>query len=171
MKKKILGAKKREFLLFLERILVVIMAVGLSFVFMNSFLTVSTSYGTNYHYTLAPLDGDKPFEDKEIFQALVKGNMEQITRYVVICHQLETNGKYDTHKKIDITRYANRSETVVGEYPIAEFYLEDLIKWGNYGFTHNTVVGSLEELNQLFADNKATYTEKTLPGVTEYIVE
>ena len=168
MKKKILGAKKREFLLFLERILVVIMAVGLSFVFMSSFLTVSTSYGTNYHYTLAPLDGDKPFEDKEIFQALVKGNMEQITRYVVICHQLETNGKYDTHKKIDITRYANRSETVVGEYPIAEFYLEDLIKWGNYGFTHNTVVGSLEELNQLFADNKATYTEKTLPGVTEY---
>ena len=29
--------------------------------------------------------------------------MEQITRYVVICHQLESNGKYDENKKIEIT--------------------------------------------------------------------
>lgn len=168
MKKKILGARKREFLLFLERILVVIMAVGLSFVFMNSFLTFSTSYGTNYHYTLAPLEGDKAFEDREIFQTLARGNMKQITRYVVIRHQLETNGKYDAHKKIDITQYANRLEALVGEQPAAQFYLDDLIKWGNYGFTYTTVVGSWEELNQLFAYNKATYTGRNLPGMTEY---
>lgn len=168
MRKKSLSSKKREFLLFLERILVVLMAVSMSVVFVNSFLTISTSYGTDYHYTVSLLEREREFEDKSIFQTLAKGNMEQITRYVVIRHQLETNGKYDPHKVIDIAEFANRSDTVVKEQPTARFYLDDLIKWGNYGFTYNKVIGSWSELNRLFAGNKAVYTKEILPGVEEY---
>ena len=90
-------------------------------------------------------------KDKEIFQALLSGNMEQITRYVVIRHQLETNGEYDEMKKVDITQYANRVNGVESGQPTAQYYLDDLVTWGNYGFTYKTVVGTWEELNALFA--------------------
>lgn len=169
MKNKVLGNKKRECLLFLERILVVVMAVSISLVFMNSFLTISTSYGTDYHYTVSLLERDKEFEEKSIFPALVKGNMEQITRYVVIRHQLETNGKYDIHKTIDISGFASRSDVVIEEQPTALFFLDDLIKWGNYGFTYNKVIGTWSELNLLFADNEAIYTEETIPGAAREV--
>ena len=153
MKKKVLSDKKREFLLFLERILAVILAVSLTFIFINSFFNISTSYGTTYHYMVSPLDQEQDFEDKDIFRALLIGNMEQITRYVVIRHQLETNGSYDEKKKIDISQYANRSKSVIEQQPTAQYYLDDLITWGNYGFTYKTVVGTWEELNALFAKN------------------
>ena len=62
---------------------------------------------------VSPLDREQDFEDKEIFHALLNGNMEQITRYVVIRHQLETNGAYDENKKVEITRFANRNNAIV----------------------------------------------------------
>ena len=151
MKKKVISSKKRELLLFMERILAVVLAVCVTFIFMNSFFHISTSYGTTYHYMVSPLDREQDFEDKEIFQALLHGNMEQITRYVVICHQLETNGAYDENKKIKITQFANRNKGIVENMPTAEYYLDDLVTWGNYGFTYKTVVGTWDELNALFA--------------------
>ena len=153
-KKKVLSSTRRELLLFLERILAVVLAVSIIFIFVNSFFNFSTSYGTTYHYAVSPLDQEKSFEDKEIFQALLTGNMEQITRYVVIRHQLETNGKYDENKKVDITGYANRSKQMTVYQPTAEYYLDDLVTWGNYGFTYKTVVGTWEELNALFLKNQ-----------------
>lgn len=148
--------------------MVVLLAVSMSIVFMNSFLSINTSYGTSYRYILSPLEQDRGFEDKEIFQTLVKGNIEQITRYVVIRSQMETGGKYDAKKKVDISLFANRSQTMVEEQPTAQFYLDDLIKWGNYGFTYNTLIGTWDELNQLFSRNKAVYTEESIPGVKKY---
>ena len=158
MKKKVLSSKKRELLLFTERILAVVLAVSMTFIFINSFFNISTSYGTTYHYAASPLDREQSFEEKEIFHALLSGNMEQITRFVVISHQLETNGNYDENKKVEITQYANRSTGMTEGMPTAEYYLDDLVTWGNYGFTYKTVVGTWEELNTLFAkrdsDNK-----------------
>ena len=151
MKKKVLSNKKREVLLFTERLLSVVLAVSMTFIFINSFFNISTSYGTTYHYAVSPLDQEQSFEEKEIFQALLTGNMEQITRYVVIRHQLETNGNYDENKKVEITQYANRSTGMTEGMPTAEYYLDDLVTWGNYGFTYKTVVGTWEELNSLFA--------------------
>ena len=152
MKKKVLSSKKRELLLFTERILAVILAVSMTFIFINSFFNISTSYGTTYHYAASPLDREQSFEEKEIFHALLSGNMEQITRFVVISHQLETNGNYDENKKVEITKYANRNNGMTEDMPTAEYYLDDLITWGNYGFTYKTVVGTWEELNELFAE-------------------
>ena len=138
-------------MLFIERLLSVVLAVSITFIFMNSFFHISTSYGTTYHYMVSPLEQEQSFEDKEIFQALLSGNMEQITRYVVIRHQLETNGQYDEMKKIDITKYANRATGNDNGQPTAQYYLDDLVTWGNYGFTYKTVVGTWDELNALFA--------------------
>ena len=148
--KKVISGKKKEWLLFIERLLSVVLAVSITFIFINSFFHISTSYGTTYHYMVSPLEQEESFEEKEIFQALLTGNMEQITRYVVIRHQLETNGQYDEMKKVDITQYANRVNGADSGQPTAQYYLDDLVTWGNYGFTYKTVVGTWEELNALF---------------------
>ena len=172
MRKKILGSKKREGLLFLERLLVVLMVVSVSLIFTNSFLNITTSYGTTYHYTTSPFEREKAFEEKEIFHVLLKGNINQIAQYVVICHDMETNGKYDTQKKIDITEYANRTKNVIGEQVTASYYLDDLVKWGNYGFTYKTVVGTWAQLNQIFIHNTETDVQQDIvtemPGLKEY---
>ena len=160
--KKVLSSTKRELLLFLERILAVVLAFCMTFIFINSFFNFSTSYGTTYHYAVSPMDQEKAFEDKEIFQALLTGNIEQITRYVVIRHQLENNGKYDENKKVDISKYANRSKQLTAYQPTAEYYLDDLVTWGNYGFTYKTVVGTWEELNALFLKNQFRDTENEM---------
>ena len=162
MKKKVLSNKKREVLLFTERLLSVVLAVSMTFIFINSFFNISTSYGTTYHYAVSPLDQEQSFEEKEIFQALLTGNMEQITRYVVIRHQLETNGNYDENKKVEITQYANRSTGMTEGMPTAEYYLDDLVTWGNYGFTYKTVVGTWEELNALFAKRQPMVQDEFL---------
>lgn len=168
MKKKILSSQKRELLLFMERILAVILAVSISFIFINSFFNISTSYGTTYHYMASPLDQEQSFEEKEIFQALLTGNMEQITRYVVIRHQLETNGSYDENKKVEINKYANRNTGVTENLPTAEYYLDDLVTWGNYGFTYKTVVGTWEELNTLFLKNQTEEVQDEILDIKEY---
>lgn len=168
MRKKVLSNKKRELLLFVERILVVVLAVCITLIFTNSFFNISTSYGTTYHYVVSPLEQDRAFEDKEIFVELLKGNMEQITRYVVICNQMETGGSYDPDKQIDITRYANRTGGALGEQPTAKFYLDDLITWGNYGFTYNTIVGTWEELNAMFVKPVNPEQQMDLSGIKKF---
>lgn len=158
MEKKILGRKGKEFCLFLERLLAVTLAVSLSFIFVKSFLTVSASSGGIYHYTLNPLERSREFEESELFHDLVYEHMEAITRLAVIRHQLEDKGSYAAGKKIDISAYANRQEGLKQELPTAYYYLDDLVKWGNYGFTYNTVIGTWDELNRLFEGNEVEYT-------------
>lgn len=169
LKKKGISSKKRELFLFLERVIAVVLAVSVTFIFVNSFFNISTSYGTIYHYAVSPLDQEQDFEDKEIFHDLLIGNMEQITRYVVISHQLETKGSYDENKKIEITEYANRNNNVSKYQPRAWYYLDDLITWGNYGFTYKTLVGSWEELNALFLNNQLQGMEDGKLSFKEYI--
>lgn len=168
MKKKVISNKKRELLLFVERLLAVVLAVSMTFIFINSFFNISTSYGTTYHYAASPLDQERSFEEKEIFRALLSGNMEQITRFVVIRHQLETNGVYDESKKIEVTKYANRNNGNSENMPVAEYYLDDLITWGNYGFTYKTVVGTWEELNALFVNSKPVQVSGEMLPIGEY---
>lgn len=166
--KKALSSGKRELLLFLERILVVIMVVSMTMVFMNSFINIATSYGTTYHYFVSPMDKNKTYEESEVFYNLLQGNMAEITRFAVIRNQLETNGKYDTKKPVDVTEYVNRTSPLAGNGVTAKYYLDDLVKWGNYGFTYKTIVGTWDELNQLFANNTATYLGNNFLGLKEY---
>lgn len=94
--------------------------------------------------------------------------MEQITRYVVICHQLETNGKYDENKKIEVSGYANRNKEVSGYQPKATYYLDDLVTWGNYGFTYKTLVGTRDELNTLFIRSQIQDMVNEIFSLEEY---
>ena len=78
----------------------------------------------------------KDFEDSKIFNELMKEQAITIVRYGAIRGQLETDGVYDANKVIDITAYANRFEGVPNRYVTADYYLEDLIRWGKYGIEY-----------------------------------
>ena len=78
----------------------------------------------------------KDFEDSKIFNELMKEQVLTIVRYGAIRGQLETDGVYDANKVIDITAYANRFEGVPNRYVTADYYLEDLIRWGKYGIEY-----------------------------------
>ena len=97
----------------------------------------------------------KDFEDSKIFNQLMKEQALAIVRYGAIRGQLETDGVYDANKVIDVTAYANRFTGVPSRYVTADYYLEDLIRWGKYGIEYVKTETSAEEF---------------LSGITEYTV-
>ncbi len=97
----------------------------------------------------------KDFEDSKIFNQLMKEQALAIVRYGAIRGQLETDGVYDANKVIDVTAYANRFTGVPSRYVTADYYLEDLIRWGKYGIEYVMTETSAEDF---------------LNGITEYTV-
>ena len=97
----------------------------------------------------------KNFEDSKIFNQLMKEQALAIVRYGAIRGQLETDGVYDANKVIDVTAYANRFEGVPSRYVTADYYLEDLIRWGKYGIEYVMTETSAADF---------------LSGITEYTV-
>ena len=79
----------------------------------------------------------------------------------VIKSQLETNGEYEGKKKIDITAYVNRTSMLSESEVTAEYYLDDLIKWGNYGFNYETVYGMENDFSIYFGLGKS---DTEIPG-------
>lgn len=143
MEKKILG-KKRRFLLFtLLHILGGIIAVGLGVIIINAWVGIANvSRNYSYSYMLEPWDLREDYEDTSLFNDIFSNGIEDITRMAVIRSQMETQYQYDGKKIIDIAAFANRKNygtenETAGQ---VQYYLEDLIKWSNYGF------GWIEEL-------------------------
>ena len=149
-KKGVMGKGKRTVLLFFTVFLSALAAGCAAAVFANSFITVERTDGTA-SYFVSPLAQKALFEDSEIFEDIFTGDVQDVTRMAVIRSQLETNGAYDGKKRIDIAEYVNRTNTLGEEAVTAEYYLDDLVKWSNYGFSYETVYGTQEEFDQYFA--------------------
>ncbi|MFI3213630.1 MAG: HAMP domain-containing sensor histidine kinase [Eubacteriales bacterium] len=169
-KKYTIGRGKREVLLFFHRIMAVTMVVCLVSVFCNSFITINTTNGT-YSYVVSPFDKREVFEDSEVFYDLLYSNIEELTRMAVIKSQLETDGAYDSQKEINITAYANRTELIVDDSVTAYYALDDLVKWGNYGFDVQTVYGTWDELSAYFEPASKTSSVSVSMDETELIEE
>lgn len=174
-KEKQMSKGKREILLFLERILAIGMVVIVAFVFANSFLSVSTNYKTTYHYVISPLDKEASFENRKVFRDLLKGNTEKLIELSALRSQMESNGVYNPKKEVDVTEWLRILGEAGGEQKVsATYYLEDLIKWGNYGFEYQTKTGTWQELNAMLRGNDGISTEKVdkLQGTgTKYAME
>lgn len=148
--KKGISKGKRRFFIFMTRLTAIIFAACITIVFAGSYITVKTQNG-NYRYILSQTNRNQvPFENSEIFSDLFRDSINDVTRMCVIKNQLETNGKYDSKKVVDITSYANRTDVLVDDSITAEFYLDDLIKWGNYDFDFKSVSGTSQELDAYF---------------------
>ena len=94
------------------------------------------------------------YEDSQLFNQLLGNAVTDIICYGAIRGQMETDGVFDSHKKIDITAFANRYSGIPSEYITAEYYLEDLIKWTQNGFEYDDHLMTSKEANKFLSNQK-----------------
>ena len=149
MKLQVLGKKKRKFWLVVHRFLVAAAAVILVALSCNSTISVAIN-GQIYSQRISLFEKGGAFEQSALFNDILKEELHGTVRLAVIRSQLETEGSYNGQKKIDVAGFAHRQEEVPETTVSAPFYLDDLIKWGNYGFVSESVYGTEEELDSYF---------------------
>lgn len=90
------------------------------------------SYTSYTHYA----GKEKNFEDSELFNTIFGYAMADVIRLGVVSSQLETEEVFDGGKVVDVTAYNCRDIGLPEQYVTANYYLEDLLKWANYGFEY-----------------------------------
>lgn len=155
--KKVMGKAKRGFWLITRRVFAAAAAVIFVALSCNSTVTVVTN-GKVYSETIGPLEKKDSFENSSLFNEILQEEIRSVTRMAVIKSQLETDGEYDGKKRIDIAGYAHRQENLVEAAATAPFYLDDLVKWGNFGFVTETVYGTEDEINSYFANGTSVFS-------------
>ena len=162
------GRGLRKMVIWLNRISAVTIAVSIVFMLASSVISPAEENRT-YTYYKTPIErGQTAFEDTALFTQILEKELEEITRMCVIRNQMETNGVYDGDKIIDITAFANRDEVITDDTEVtAEYYLDDLIKWGNYGFAFETI-GNRSELYDRYKTTEGKELEEYASNNSEY---
>lgn len=124
---------------------------------LNSYFTAETLEGPKT-YKIFPADTGVEFEESDLYHDLFLNAVSDILRLVIIKERLETDGKLDFSKKIDVTSYAQRIGADKGCAATVEYELDDIIKWGKSGVDYTTRVMSLPEFvnyygNCLYPEN------------------
>lgn len=162
---------KRRFqgvLQFVQHALISAAAFAMLVVITGSTIFVRDLYGNNrYTYTLWETNTNEEYENTEIFYRIFKQSISEVIRFGVIRSQLETDGEFDGKKVIDVTAYNYRSTKLPSQYVTAEYYLEDLLKWENYGLEYNSYsmndAESDEFFKEFFNDVSANSLPKDIP--------
>ncbi len=128
-------SKKSKFcFLVFQNISICAIAVCISVMFLFSSVPVSGIYGT-YQYGIDLFDSSGQFEDTDVFYYLLSDSVDEVVRYAVIREQMETEGAFDGKKIIDVKKFAQRYEYGSSSGNLS-YYLEDLIRWGQYGIEY-----------------------------------
>ena len=157
-KKQVMSRGKRAFWLVLKRVFAASAAAILAALAFNSVITVEIN-GHVYRRNIA-LERKDSFEESSLFREILEEELDEVTRMAVIMSQLETDGEYNGSRQIDVAKYAHRQEELPDITATAPFYLDDLVKWGNYGFVTEKVCGTLAELNSYFANGSSPFSEQ-----------
>lgn len=120
----------------MQSMCIILFAGALCFLCFYTNITVQSSFGT-YQYQIDLLEGDQPYEESGFFNTMLRLQVYDIMRYTVIRNQMEVDGDFYGSKIIDIQTYALRHELQQEEYISAPYSVENLIKWGQYGFEYN----------------------------------
>lgn len=173
MKKHLVMSRgKRQFLIILRRLAVALLVVAFTVLYCNSAIEVEIN-GNLYRQSIDLFEKRGSFEDSILFQSILEEEIRDITRMAVIKSQLETDGAYNGQKIIDIADYAHRQEELYEKTVTAHFFLDDLVKWGNYGFVAENVCGTEHELNSWFESGLGILSiiERDAGGVYENVDE
>lgn len=95
--------------------------------------------GISLSYMLVDNARTDIYEDTSLFTARVEEYIEDTIRYVVIRDQFETDGQFDGEKEIDIRKYATHKEVSRYDNSSITYYLEDLIRWGQIGYSMTAI--------------------------------
>ena len=154
VRKKKNGKGTKRFLQFLQHSLITAAAVILLVVISGSTVTVHDLYGNRrYTYTLWDVDPNEKYEDSDVFYAVFSRAISDVIRFGVLRSQMETDGEFDGKKIIDVTAYNNRTSAMPERYVTAEYYLEDLLKWENYGLEYANYSTDSKEMKNFLSNN------------------
>ena len=125
---------KRLGLGLIQHVLAALILVFVAMVIFHSFMTVSTMNGQKT-YELNPMSQETSFEESEVFQDLFQTAVNDVIQLVIIRDQMETNGRFDPLKTIDVTAFMDRYGVSGMDYGqvTAKYELENLIKWVRFG--------------------------------------
>ncbi len=140
----------------IQHFLAALIAACLIIVFAGTGIMISGATG-DYSYNLYESDRKRSYEESYLFNNILGNNLSDIIRLIAIRTQLETKGKYDGEKYIDVTAYVNRNTNLTGDYITAVYTLSDLIKWAEGGFSYETRRFSKEQSEE-FLSSSTTYT-------------
>lgn len=144
-------AFKRLGLGLVQHVVSAFILVLLAMILFNSFLTVTTMSGRKT-YSLDPLSQKSTFEESEVFQDLFQTAVKDIISLGIIQEQMETDGKFNSSKEIDVTAFMKRYGTPGTDYgtATAKYELEDLILWYRFGLEYKIRSMSLSEFVNYF---------------------
>ena len=114
--------------------------------------------GRLYEQQINLLENSNSFENSDLFTDILSEEIRGVTRLSVIRSQLETDGTYNGQKQIDIAEFAHRQEDVRDTTATASFYLDDLVKWGNYGFVTEKVFATKAQLDAYFKGDSSVFS-------------
>lgn len=159
MEKKGIGKVKRIVLHLLQHIMAVIAVICVAIINLNAVHVLEDGTGRT-EVVMYPWETGEDFENSAIFDTYLRKNLFHVSRLSAIKNQLETNGQYDGRKKIDIYAYVNRKNDsqFTSDVP-AVYYLEDLIKWNEYGFYFEEVAGEYGAGTGLLLEGEAASEE------------
>lgn len=155
----IYSRKSKFCFLVFQNVCIAVIAICMSNMYLFSSVPVSNIYGT-YQYGMDLFDSSGQFEDTDIFNYFLSDSIDEVIRYTVIREQMETNGVFDGEKKIDVEKFSKRYEYGDTSGKLS-YYLEDLIRWGQYGISYS------EENEQL----KRLFPQEEIDGSLSEIIE
>ncbi len=142
---------KRLGALLLQHLLAACILVAVAGLLLNSYIAVDTIDGVQV-YRIFPMDRKQEFEESEIYHALFRNAVSDITQLVAIKGQLETEGVLDPAKNIDVTEYARQTGTDRGCRLSVVYELDNIVKWGKYGVEYSNRIMSMSEFVNYFGN-------------------
>ena len=128
-------------------VMAVVLGIGVIY---GSYIRVDTRNDWQY-YNLHEEQSNIDFEQSRLFNDILGKSITDVICYGAIRGQMETDGKYDGKKKVDVTAFAGRYEGTESEYITADYYLEDLLKWAKNGFEYEDVFMTGKEADQFLS--------------------
>lgn len=162
MKKKVIKKGMQGFLHILQHVSVVVAAIAVLIVITGSSVLLKGVDG-NYSYNMDMGERGKDYEESLIFNHILGRGVADVARMAAVKSQMETDGKFDGNKEIDIATFYYRYGGLPEQYITAKYRLEDLIKWAQYGFEYEERRMEGEEVSE-FLNNMTTFTQINVDG-------
>lgn len=133
LKRNTISWKTRYVLRILQHLFIGIVMAMMFFLIVGSSFTGSD--GTEYR--VYDHDYGMSYENSELFNEILKNNLEDVATLTAISTLLETDGEYDSNKTVDVTAFVNRNSILQSDYITAVYEISDLIKWSQNGFEYD----------------------------------
>lgn len=141
----------RAFMRIVQHVSLAVMVLSIFVVVIGSTVRIQ-GFRSGGSYMLDSSDQNKEYEESDLFDSIFGYAVADIIRYGVVSSQLETDGAFDGGKTVDVTAYNYRDIGLPEQYVTAEYHLEDLLKWANYGFEYTSTEMSDQQAALFLSD-------------------